>query len=120
MKTKVVFLKEEDGDILAVFPEVLNDFSGNITCYAHVGQHSGASVEYCKTLQPAEDYEDLKEELESIGYDLEVLPEFPKMNLYVMKTKNIPWVKIYAKSRKSVFELMSRYEDVEVITWRGS
>ena len=119
MKTKVVFLKEEDGDILAVFPEVLNDFSGNITCYAHVGQHSGCSVMYCKTLQPAEDFEDLKEELESTGYDLEVLPAFPEMKQFVMRSKNIPWMKVYAEDRESAVEMLDD-EDVEVITWSGS
>jgi len=117
--TKVVFLEEEN-DVLAVFPEILNDLSGNITCYAYVGQHRGASVEYCKTLQPAEDFEDLKKELESIGYELEVLPEFPEMNLFLMRSKDIPWIKVYAKNRESALEVMSEYEDVEVISWGGS
>lgn len=70
--TKVVFL-QEDGGVLAVFPETRH--INTLTCYAHVGQHGSASVEYVKKLKPADDYTELKKELESIGYNLEVVEE---------------------------------------------
>lgn len=41
---RVVFLKNLDnhGEIVAVFPDL--DFAnGNLTCYAHIGQHSECS-----------------------------------------------------------------------------
>lgn len=55
-------------DIVAFFPE-------NMMCYSHIGQHSEYSVEYCHDCKPAtpEQYADLKAELESIGYNLEVV-----------------------------------------------
>jgi hypothetical protein len=44
----------------------------NYECYSHIGQHSQAAPEYIKRLKKAtpEQYKDLKEELESIGYQL--------------------------------------------------
>lgn len=45
------------------------------TCYAHIGQHSECSPEYVANLEKAtpEQYADLKDELESIGYNLEII-----------------------------------------------
>ncbi len=89
-KTKVKFLvKETNTDILkchaddvyAYFPKEY--FSKEIpslnhlrTCYAHIGQHSACHPDYAKESRPAtpEEYKDLKEELESIGYNLIILP----------------------------------------------
>lgn len=75
MKTKVKFY-HEGGGILAVFPEerfgIGNAFQN---CYSHVGQHGGCNPAYIAELKPAtpEEYKDLKTELESIGYKLEIL-----------------------------------------------
>ena len=75
----VVFLKEEGYGTLAVFPDIVEDLKGNVRCYAHVGQHSTASPDYYQELELADDYQDLLEELESIGYDdLEVKNEVLK------------------------------------------
>lgn len=71
-KTKVIF-RMENGHPVAFFPEEkYNDEF--IWCYAHVGQHSGACKDYMDELQPAtpEEYQDLLDELISIGYDVEV------------------------------------------------
>lgn len=80
MKTKVIFFKDtasELGEIFACFPELDFDNLGNKTCYAHIGQHSSYNPEILKMdrfrLAEPEEYYDLKEELESIGYDLKVL-----------------------------------------------
>ena len=75
-KTTVLFYKELGG-ILAVFPED-KEFNGYrndlLGCYSHIGQHSTCAPEYYEKLRPAKlnEYNDLKEELESIGYNLEV------------------------------------------------
>lgn len=68
----------EDGGILAVFPHEKWDNSGNLTCYSHVGQHSGCSRSYFETLEVCEypeQYLQLKKELLSIGYELNVINE---------------------------------------------
>lgn len=56
--TKVVFYEEPSGytgesDVLAVFPENINDFNGCVECYSHVGRHSEASPEYISELKKA-------------------------------------------------------------------
>ncbi len=73
--TPVVFRAERSGpckgDVTAVFPTIPADYAGReMTCYAHIGQHSGCSFGwYLKTraAKPAE-YADLLKELASIGY----------------------------------------------------
>jgi len=82
-KTKVKFLIErpeepliEDGKtVFAFFPDEVADMEGNATSYAHIGQHSACSEEYadeCRDATPVQ-YEDLKSELEGIGYELEII-----------------------------------------------
>ena len=78
MKDLVVFRKwKNDGEILALFPEIIHDNTMRrlCTCYAHIGQHSSADYRYCLTQsRPAtpDEYADLQLELERIGYDLKV------------------------------------------------
>jgi len=79
-KTKVIFLIEDDGDILAFFTEAHENSQGLpkgdfYTCYAHVGQHNACNIWYAKGLKTAapEQYKDLAAELESEGYNLEIL-----------------------------------------------
>jgi hypothetical protein len=74
----VIFRKDYEGGqwhITAVFPtEPGLPESGSMTCYAHVGQHSSCSYGWyvgTKAANP-EEYSDLREELESIGYKLRV------------------------------------------------
>ena len=77
--TKVLFLVNEkdpnDPDLFAYFPEEEGDRSGNKTAYSHVGQHSAASPAYAEESREAtpEEYQDLKAELEGLGYNLDVL-----------------------------------------------
>lgn len=78
MKTKVIFKKKYDGDILAVFPEdkySANPADNHCTCYAHIGQHSGCSPLYYIPLPEAieSEYSALKSELEQIGYNLQII-----------------------------------------------
>lgn len=83
MKTLVKFRKdiktEYADNITAVFPQLKYNkrlYGNKIICgYAHIGQHTGVSKEWIKedTIAANEsEYQDLKQELESIGYDLKV------------------------------------------------
>jgi len=77
--TKVKFLREANGQILAVFPLQKEYGTAGIrtseevllACYSHVGQHSVTSRQYAKDLKPAtrREFEPLLEELQSVGYD---------------------------------------------------
>lgn len=77
---KVLFLVNEkdpqNPDLFAYFPEENFDREGKFkTSYSHMGQHSAVHPAYAKESRQAKPYEykDLKAELESIGYKLEVL-----------------------------------------------
>lgn len=74
MKDKVVFRKFNDGQVIALFPELPCDDRGNITSYMHIGQHAPASRFIVHDTKPAnpEEYADLHAELLRIGYDLEI------------------------------------------------
>lgn len=77
--TQVKFLIEKDSeqDVFAYFPEerVYPNEQKLRTSYAHIGQHSACHEDYANDCQPAtpEQYADLRAELESIGYNLEIL-----------------------------------------------
>jgi hypothetical protein len=75
-KTEVIFRKfKSDGSIIALFPYIINDNQGNILSYMHIGQHGSADC-FCltdvTTLAKEEDYRDIYNELNSIGYNLEI------------------------------------------------
>ena len=81
MKTKVIFRKFILGDVIALFPELPTGQSNRfcdgeqmISSYMHVGQHGDASPRLIDSLSPATaaEYSDLKDELVSLGYELEV------------------------------------------------
>jgi len=58
-------------EVTAVFPCDPADRGGDMmTCYAHVGQHSGCSLQWYRTTRPAtkEEAAPLLAELRSIGY----------------------------------------------------
>lgn len=63
-------------DLFAFFPDdKYNADPALFTSYSHVGQHSACHIDYVKESRPAtpEEYNDLKLELESLGYNLEVV-----------------------------------------------
>lgn len=78
-QTAVVFRKYPDGSIIALFPKLP---WGKEQCgsYMHVGQHGEADyqgvIDTTKPAQPGE-YEDLKRELEGLGYNLRILRRKP-------------------------------------------
>jgi hypothetical protein len=67
---------EEDGDLVAVFPD-FDEGPGNVACYAHVGQHGIGDrahlygTAYREARRHAADVDALREELEArVGYRL--------------------------------------------------
>lgn len=82
-KTAVVFRTwRDDGTVIALFP-LLVENSGHCGSYEHVGQHGAASYRHViSKTRPAtaEEYGDLKTELERIGYKLDVRKRIPARN----------------------------------------
>lgn len=82
--TDVIFRKEKEGTILAVFPYIMGTRKGDYQCYAHIGQHS-----YCdyfdyvlKCTEPAKptEYANLKRELENLSPEPYRLNVVKRMN----------------------------------------
>ena len=67
--TKVKFVKESSGEILAIFPE-LKEGPNSVSCYAHNGQHSIAGWDYINSCKPINKHKALIKELQSLGYHL--------------------------------------------------
>ena len=96
-KTDVVFrvdtTKDWKGTVYALLPHECCDREGHVTTYQHVGQHSGAEYRHCiaksRPATPAE-YADLKKEMESIGYNFNV----------IQKQSYDKYLKSYHKVRK--------------------
>jgi len=75
-KTEVIFRKEKDKTIIALFPYLIHDMAGNVVCYAHLGQHGGASYNWAikeTKLAKENEYRDLYNELTQIGYNLHIV-----------------------------------------------
>lgn len=85
MTTKVIFKKFPEGDVIALFPDLpgTNNPYKDCLSYMRVGQHGSASLKLSglKPAKPSE-YQDLLDELISIGYgDLEIVRKFSKNSL---------------------------------------
>ena len=77
------------GTVIALFPGIQADNSGNWLSYEHNGQHGAASPDlWHRRTRPAtpEEYAPLKRELEGRGYTLAVVPEKP--TVYDIKAAN--------------------------------
>lgn len=75
-QTEILFRKDKEGIILAIFPHEVADFKGNVTTYEHVGQHSAGNYRHCMDIsKPATELESksLKDELDSIGYNIKIV-----------------------------------------------
>lgn len=84
MQTIVIFRKFAGGDILALFPyeKQANNFC---LSYMHTGQHGPAHyLSMIMNSRPAkpEEYNDLFQELQSIGYDLKVMQKASYRKMY--------------------------------------
>lgn len=78
-KVKVIFRKEKNPytneyEVIAFMPELPANY-GRIVCYAHMGQHSEADVEYYHNTKKATEaeYKPLLMELKSIYDDYELV-----------------------------------------------
>lgn len=67
--------EENPGNVFAYFPTIVADNKGNKQSYSHIGQHCACVPEYTKECRKAkpEQYADLKNELEQIGYNLKIV-----------------------------------------------
>ena len=83
-KTKVIFRRFHNGDIIALFPELPGTMDpGTCLSYEHTGQHGAASislVEVYPLATPAE-YRDLQSELAGLGYNLHIMKRFNRAHL---------------------------------------
>lgn len=73
-KTKMIFKKFPEGDVIALFPDEAADYNGNIVSYQRIGQHSAASPDLLTELPDASKSERaalLRELTSLIGYDVE-------------------------------------------------
>ena len=72
-KTRVIFRMFRDGEVIALFPHE-DGGNGYIMSYMHIGQHGAASplIVNDTTQATPEQYKELFEELQSIGYSLEI------------------------------------------------
>ena len=94
MKTKVIFRKFPDGDVIALFPEIAGTYEYWQDClsYMHVGQHGSASVDLVQSTKLASEteYQDLYNELTAeypFGYDLKVCKRFTYKDLLTRKAQ---------------------------------
>ena len=67
---KVIFRIDKNNEVTAFLPQCMANI-GHIVCYAHIGQHNEASLEYYRGLRLAkpDEYEDLLKELQGIYYE---------------------------------------------------
>lgn len=80
-KTKVIFRKFKDGDIIALMPWIISDHRGNCESYMHIGQHGGADyfgLLSITKLATKKEYAPLAAELRSIGYNLDIRQRYDR------------------------------------------
>lgn len=72
---------EFKGQVTAVFPTFEWDNKGNMTCYAHVGQHGGCSLDWYRSTRRAlpSEYDALLRELRGL---YEVQPDPVRLVVY--------------------------------------
>jgi hypothetical protein len=81
MKTRAMFRRFPEGDILAIFPDIdERPHDPGLFClsYANCGQHGSADVALCLQHTEAatkDERADLEKELREIGYELEIIEE---------------------------------------------
>jgi hypothetical protein len=102
LMTEVLF-KRDGSEIFAVMPYDICDRQGNMTMYAHIGQHSSCSPDYVKRCKNANksEYAELKKELETIGYKLNVIKKISRekyIEKYIKTHSNILFNKLKEKT----------------------
>lgn len=83
--TKVIFRKWKDGEVIALFPELLGTSSAYVCCsYERIGLHGSANPDLViLNTMPAKlaDFKELKKELENRGYKLQVVKKHTQKHL---------------------------------------
>ena len=86
--TEVIFRKFKDGDVIALFPYLLEFRYKSCLSYMHIGQHGEATLNliYETKLATEEEYKDLYSELISLGYKLRIIRKmkFPTKCLIIV------------------------------------
>ena len=81
---KIVFRREKDGNILAVFGEKFTPYT--LAGYCHIGQHCAVGVQYYQNETvpaTAGEYKNLLSELKNIGYnDLKIYKRLPISKIF--------------------------------------
>lgn len=74
-RVKFLVHPENPEEVFAYFPDFKADQQGNMTSYAHVGQHSACAPAYAEECRKAtkKEYQDLREELKDLKYKLIVV-----------------------------------------------
>lgn len=88
-KTLVVFRKFQ-GEVTALFPlEPGTNNPYDMTCYAHLGQHSSCDMLWARETKAAKplEYRDLARELRQIGYKLQIGKRIPRNALEIRRKK---------------------------------
>lgn len=102
-KVEVVFRKYDNGEIVALFPHNVADCSGACSGYTHIGQHTACDYDYTISItKPAksEEYQDLFNELEKIGYKVKVIKKRDVRKF----TKELQEAFEYVEEQKTEFE----------------
>jgi len=98
-KTDIVFRidtsKNFNGTVFALFPHEVSTIDGLVNCFQHVGQHSSAEYNHCintSKLATADEYADIKKEMENIGYDINVVKK-RNYDKYLQSYKSVRGIK---------------------------
>ena len=77
---RVIFRKfPHNGEVIALFPDQLNERNGNIMSYMHNGQHAETAPDFGDT-KPCFEFHALYLELQQQGYrDLKIVQRFGKL-----------------------------------------
>jgi hypothetical protein len=91
-ETPVIFRKWKDGAVIALFPAEPGDMNpATCSSYMHVGQHGAADpqlvIQQTKPAAAAE-YADLKQELESAGYQLKLYRRLQR-SFYALRREGV-------------------------------
>jgi len=87
MSTLVKFLKSDNGEVFAYFPQLNHNkrLYGNTmkTCYTRIGGHSSVHRDYVSECTEPKMVEclNLMGELSNIGYDFKVINKFPEVEV---------------------------------------
>ena len=77
-KVNVAFRKFDNGEVIAIFPSIFpvpQNSTKEVLSYMHIGQHAMASESLVNELEKAseKEYKTLKEEMENLGYVINIL-----------------------------------------------